>query len=253
MIQPRAGHSHRYRRAVQRHRHRVAVRGPSTVTRRPPRPAPSTSATARRFSSLRACHLPRWGGACPIFFGASPCPSISKPLPLKPRPCRGELLDAESNPLTLSLRVSSASSATNCSTPSTAPIRRSIPANRRRTGKSSSPASGASCFPAQAEVVHAAAELLIDVANAPRSSTARWAAEDDRRHRHGRRPQRRRLPPHLVLSPPHLFTRWRRDPGDGSGRQSVGAQRAGYARQAHRCVSSWVCSPRVRSSSSWAA
>ena len=60
-------------------------------------------------------------------------------------PVQGELLDAESSPLTLTFRISLVSSATNCSTPSTARTRRSIPANRRRIANSSSPASSASC------------------------------------------------------------------------------------------------------------
>ena len=35
--------------------------------------------------------------------------------------------------------------------------------------------------------------------------------QDHRWHRHGRRAARRRLPPHLVLSPPHLVYKWRRE------------------------------------------
>ena len=169
-------------------------------------------------------------------------------------PVQGELLDAESNPLTLSLQDFVAELATNCSTPSTAPIRRSIPARQ-----------------AHRQLIVASLKRKLFPAR-PKSSTPCRVADRPRRTRRDRQRRDglrkttvgiatavvlnaegyRRT---LVLSPPHLVYKWRRgDPGDGGGREGLGAQRPGYAGQAHQsCASSWACHHGPGSSSSWAA
>src|SRR3546814_8043860 len=63
---------------------------------------------------------PRGGGDMPHCSGASPCPSISKPFP-KPL-CRATCSKRPLHPSRSACRTSCPSSATSCSTRSTAPI-----------------------------------------------------------------------------------------------------------------------------------
>ena len=79
--------------------------------------------------------------------------------------------------------------------------------------------------------------------------------QDDRRHRHGRRAQRRRLPPHpgALATPPGPTS------GGAKSRRRWPAPRSGCSTARTRCssssncASSWACRQAVRSSSSWAA
>jgi hypothetical protein len=89
------------RRAAQRHRHRVAVRGLSTV-----HPQATQARTFNRrpradsSSHSGACHCPAGGGACPFSLEHHHVHSRSKPpLPTDCQPVQGELLDAESSTL----------------------------------------------------------------------------------------------------------------------------------------------------------
>src|SRR6218665_3093408 len=134
--------------------------------------------------------------------------------------------------------ISSASSATNCSTRSTAPTRRSIPARRRRTARSSSPASSASCSRHGPKSSRPAPSCRSTEASAPRSSTARWgAARRPSASPHGRRTQCRRLPPHpgALAAPPGLQVA-PGNPRDGGRCQGLGAQRPGHPAQADQAA-----------------
>ena len=170
-------------------------------------------------------------------------------------PVQGELLDAESSPLTLSLQDfvgefgDELLDALNNANP---PVYTGQPQAHRQLIVASLKRK---LFPAQAEVVHAAAELLIDrgeraaIVNGEMgcgkttvgiAAAAVLNAEGYRRT--------------LVLSPPRRFTNWRR-----RSRRRWPAPRYGCSMGRIRssssssCVSSWACSPRARSSSSWGA
>src|SRR3546814_11923953 len=74
-------------------------------TSSPPRPATSSTGSTRRFPShCGACHCPAGGGACPIFHWSITMSLDLETTAVEAAPVQGELLDAESSPLTLSLQ-----------------------------------------------------------------------------------------------------------------------------------------------------
>src|SRR6218665_805574 len=119
---PGPEHPHPYRGGSQRHPHRAAVRGLSTFHQRaagacflsaiPPLPLLSSPPHG-------ACHPPAGGGACPFFFGASPCLSIPTPPPPTPtaRPRRANCPTQRLLLSTSTSTISSPTSTTNYSTP----------------------------------------------------------------------------------------------------------------------------------------
>ena len=160
----------------------------------------------------RGMPSPRWGGACPIFLWSITMSVDLDTTANDAAPVQGELLDAESNPLTLSLQVfvgefgDELLDSLNRANP---PVyagqaqaqRQLVVASLKRK-----------LFQAQAEVVHAAAELLVDqgeraaIVNGEMgcgkttvgiATAAVLNAEGYRRT--------------LVLSPPHLVYKWRRE------------------------------------------
>src|SRR6185312_8779543 len=164
----------------------------------------------RFFPPLGACHRPTRGGACPIHLGANTMSSDLQTVP--DSAAQGDLLEAAASPLTLSLEdfVSEFGDgrldSLNRANP---PVymgqvrahRQVVLAGLKRK-----------LFPAQAEVVHAVSELLIDRGERAAfvngemgcgkttvgiATTAVLNAEGYRRT--------------LVLSPPHLVYKWRRE------------------------------------------
>ena len=89
---------------------------------------------------------------------------------------QGDLLEAAASPSRSACRTSCPNSATSCSILSTAPILRSHPDRCGRIGRSSSPASSASCSRRKPMWSMPSPGCWSTAANAPRSSMARWDA-----------------------------------------------------------------------------
>ena len=162
-------------------------------------------------SSSHHGHAIARGGACPIFLEHHHVLDLETTA-AEAAPVQGELLDAESSPLTLSLQDfvgefgDELLDALNSANP---PVYNGQPQAHRQLVVASLKRK---LFPAQAEVVHAAAELLIDrgeraaIVNGEMgcgkttvgiATAAVLNAEGYRRT--------------LVLSPPHLVYKWRRE------------------------------------------
>ena len=151
---------------------------------------------------------------------------------------QGDLLEAAASPSRSACRTSCPSSATSCSTRSTAPILRSTPA---RCG-----ASATDPRHAQAQAVPGASRCgpcrHRAVGRSWRTRRDRqWRdglRQDDRRHRHGRRAQRRGLPPHPGALATHLVYKWRRENQEtvAGARSGCWPGHAGQAAETARAV-----------------
>ena len=251
-------HSHRHRCETPSHIHRAAVRRLSTFHQQaasacifhPP------SAVCRLIFPPWGRPLPLWGWCMPHFLWSITMSLDLENTTAEATPVQGELLDAESNP----------------SDPEPSGFCRRV---RRRTARRPQqrqsaglyrPAAGASSTRRRQPQTQAIPSPGRSRPCRRRAADRPWRTrrdrqrrdglrQNDRWYRHSRRAQRRRLSPYpgsfstapgLQVAAARSRRRWQ------APRSGCSTARTRWS-SSSSCASSWVCSPRARSSLSWGA